>query len=307
MERNSKLISLYDSIIIFTWALFIIFFIVSGISNISRNVKVNNLEESINYTEYIMSNNTVKDRKRLDNPNDFNENCVINETNYYNEYNESDLVPVAMKFYDITGCQLYFVCVDLTGVDNVEYFSILDAENYAKSHVKELISDDYGVILYESPYLSIGRYNSISIDKMLLYGSKVSDVFDSWAREVSNDIVQNANGYKNFYKEGVSQVSYIPLEIARQLFPDSFQVREEDFSSKFSGGRTIVDINQALKEIDLCKSKSMTFRLIWVVSLIISILSTIFLFKKRNSLLEINELLKKEITTTDEILDKYKS
>lgn len=244
-------------------------------------------EDAIEHTKAIKPDSI--NSKKLNNPNSFNEDCAINEVDNYYRFDSNDLVSSAKKFYDVTGCQFYYVNLDLESVkDSIK--DNKDADEWAVSHIKDLISDDYAVIYYVSDLVEVhnsdnkdyGDVSNLYVSKNVMYGDKAKDLFIPEVRPIVNDIVENDLCYDKYYSSdlNVNEVSFIPLEIARQLFPNKFNKRVYKFEDILLDRDLLVDVDTATDFISHSKVKCTFMISLAVLSIFISISGTVFLCKK---------------------------
>lgn len=123
------------------------------------------------YTEY--------DRYPINNPNDFNRNCFIDETNS-DSYNVNECISAMEYFYEQTGIQSYFVIIDISEAD---ISSDEEAAQYMEERVKTLIEDPYAIIHFECNTKEIdGSY--YTTDDKWLFGNKTTTILNEDGRQI---------------------------------------------------------------------------------------------------------------------------
>lgn len=309
MDKYKKKIDLYDIVFVILWGLLLVYFLATVIYNVNRESYIAILNQAIEHTEMIRPEEL--DFKKIDNPNEFNEDFIINEIDNIYSRDSDSLASIAMKFYDITGCQLYYVNLGLEKAKK-EIKNDEDAEEWAKKHVKDLIDDDYAVIYYQSDIIEISDpeksdgLHYVQISDSITYGSKVSSLFNSKAKLIVNDILKNKRNYENYYDSSWDDTQYIPLEIARQLFPDSFSEREIIINDSSYSEYLLVDVKQADKLLKEYELRINIFRISWVVLFILNVIfSTILMKKKAYAVRMIEESSKYEYTQNEYIKNEY--
>ena len=66
---------------------------------------------------------------------------------------------------------------------------------------------------------------------------------------IVNEIIKHKWTYEEYYDTAWNDTQYIPLEIARQLFPNSFSERKIIVNNSHHGEYLLLDIEQADKLI----------------------------------------------------------
>ncbi|MEI3197852.1 MAG: hypothetical protein V8S56_03735 [Lachnospiraceae bacterium] len=243
--------------------------------------------------------------KKIKNPNEFNENFVIDEKDNMFSFDADTLVSTAIKFYDTTGCQLYYVNVDLEKAGK-EIKNDKDAEEWAEKYVKDLIDDDYAVIYYEADSVEISNPDNsdglkyVGVSDSITYGSKVSSLFNSKARIIVNEIIKHKWTYEEYYDTAWNDTQYIPLEIARQLFPNSFSERKIIVNNSHHGEYLLLDIEQADKLIKKYELRINIFRISWIVLFVLNMIFSIIITRKKANAVRMSEEFPKYEYTQDE-------
>ena len=236
-------------------------------------------------------------------------------------FDADTLVSTAIKFYDTTGCQLYYVNVDLEKAGK-EIKNDKDAEEWAEKYVKDLIDDDYAVIYYEADSVEISNPDNsdglkyVGVSDSITYGSKVSSLFNSKARIIVNEIIKHKWTYEEYYDTAWNDTQYIPLEIARQLFPNSFSERKIIVNNSHHGEYLLLDIEQADKLIKKYELRINIFRISWIVLFILNMIFSIIITRKKANAVRMSgksleyeytqdEYTKNEYTQSEYAQDEY--
>ena len=191
MDKYKKKKDSYNLVFAILWGLLFVYWFTTAIYNESMKSYITTLNKAIEYTDMIKPKEL--EFKKIKNPNEFNENFVIDEKDNMFSFDADTLVSTAIKFYDTTGCQLYYVNVDLEKAGK-EIKNDKDAEEWAEKYVKDLIDDDYAVIYYEADSVEISNPDNsdglkyVGVSDSITYGSKVSSLFNSKARIIVNEM-----------------------------------------------------------------------------------------------------------------------
>ena len=111
MDKYKKKKDSYNLVFAILWGLLFVYWFTTAIYNVSMKSYITTLNKAIEYTDMIKPKEL--EFKKIKNPNEFNENFVIDEKDNMFSFDADTLVSTAIKFYDTTGCQLYYVNVDL--------------------------------------------------------------------------------------------------------------------------------------------------------------------------------------------------
>ena len=111
MDKYKKKKDSYNLVFAILWGLLFVYWFTTAIYNVSMKSYITTLNKAIEYTDMIKPKEL--EFKKIKNPNEFNENFVIDEKDNMFSFDADTLVSTAIKFYDSTGCQLYYVNVDL--------------------------------------------------------------------------------------------------------------------------------------------------------------------------------------------------
>ena len=135
MDKYKKKKDSYNLVFAIIWGLLFVYWFTTAIYNESMKSYITTLNKAIEYTDMIKPKEL--EFKKIKNPNEFNENFVIDEKDNMFSFDADTLVSTAIKFYDTTGCQLYYVNVDLEKAGK-EIKNDKDAEEWAEKYVKDL-------------------------------------------------------------------------------------------------------------------------------------------------------------------------
>ena len=142
---------------------------------------------------YLKVEPPAKTYTRLDNPNEFNEDCYFDE-DY--SYNSDDFRAGALKLFELTGIQAYYHRFNIDEIDGLK--SDNDVTNYIKAEVEELYTDDpYALVVYESNAKEIPSdkgydgYEYIYSYNNTYFGKGLKSILDSDGRAVFNELWSN--------------------------------------------------------------------------------------------------------------------
>lgn len=142
---------------------------------------------------YLKVEPPAKNYTRLDNPNDFNEDCYVDEEY---SYNSDDFKAGALKLFELTGIQAYYHKFNIEEVDDLK--SDNDVTNYVKARVDELYTDDpYALVIYESNSKKIpsdegyNGYEYICSYSNTYYGKGLKSILDSDGRAIFSELWSN--------------------------------------------------------------------------------------------------------------------
>lgn len=303
MDKYKKKKDSYNLVFAILWGLLFVYWFTTAIYNVSMKSYITTLNKAIEYTDMIKPKEL--EFKKIKNPNEFNENFVIDEKDNMFSFDADTLVSTAIKFYDTTGCQLYYVNVDLEKAGK-EIKNDKDAEEWAEKYVKDLIDDDYAVIYYEADSVEISNPDNsdglkyVGVSDSITYGSKVSSLFNSKARIIVNEIIKHKWTYEEYYDTAWDDTQYIPLEIARQLFPDSFSERKIIVNNSHHSEYLLLDIEQANKLIKEYELRINIFRISWIVLFVLNMIFSIIITRKKANAVRMSEEFPKYEYTQDE-------
>ena len=274
MDKYKKKKDSYNLVFAILWGLLFVYWFTTAIYNVSMKSYITTLNKAIEYTDMIKPKEL--EFKKIKNPNEFNENFVIDEKDNMFSFDADTLVSTAIKFYDTTGCQLYYVNVD------------------------------YAVIYYEADSVEISNPDNsdglkyVGVSDSITYGSKVSSLFNSKARIIVNEIIKHKWTYEEYYDTAWNDTQYIPLEIARQLFPNSFSERKIIVNNSHHGEYLLLDIEQADKLIKKYELRINIFRISWIVLFVLNMIFSIIITRKKANAVRMSEEFPKYEYTQDE-------
>ena len=218
------------------------------------------------------------DFEKIDNPNSFNENCVL-EYSEYGLYNTDNKQNICLRFYEVTGFQLYFVDLDL---DNSDCTTIEEAKSYINSELNRLINDDYAVIYCSvSPKkISTGRsdddYTYLSISDTIHYGKISSDKFNSQYRFLLSDLSSNAFSISSFYDYIYDYGDVAILEFLYSIDPSSVSDLREPTENNDSNNYEVL-IGKYTREEKVFSFLNKTMGVLFFSVIIIASIYTIYL------------------------------
>lgn len=142
---------------------------------------------------YVKIEPPAKNYARLDNPNEFNEDCYVDE-DY--SYNSDDFRAGALKLFELAGIQAYYHKFNIEEVDDLK--SDNDVTNYVKARVDELYTDDpYALVIYESNSKEIpsdkgyNGYEYICSYNNTYFGKGLKSILDSDGRAIFSELWSN--------------------------------------------------------------------------------------------------------------------
>lgn len=108
---------------------------------------------------------------------DFNSDCYVDEVRY-NDESEADFSNWAMKLYEKTGVQAYYLKVNIDNMPDIK--TSWDARNYAIDRAKQLTANDNcAVVIYST---NRSNESSVYIRSQLYYVGDAEKFFDSALR-----------------------------------------------------------------------------------------------------------------------------
>lgn len=100
MDKYKKKKDSYNLVFAILWGLLFVYWFTTAIYNVSMKSYITTLNKAIEYTDMIKPKEL--EFKKIKNPNEFNENFVIDEKDNMFSFDADTLVSTAIKFYDTT-------------------------------------------------------------------------------------------------------------------------------------------------------------------------------------------------------------
>ena len=193
MSKHEKRNQLYTKAIILVWVGCIFFTMVFGFVALLKLGQAGNIEDAIIYTQNLnlSSSNAEGTRKPLNNPNDFVEDCIISTGDTHHIYDRVSVQSAALKFYEVTGCQMYYIHFDL---EDTDIMSEAEGEAYIKAEIPKYIDDEYSLIIYSSDGKHTGEIDKygyeeyVYVDSGIIYGKQTRELFNADTRTIVGDI-----------------------------------------------------------------------------------------------------------------------
>lgn len=137
---------------------------------------------------------STKQRTRIDNPNKFDAECVIDNTGF--TYYQNSVAAGVANFYEKTGIQVYYVYLDLTGE---EIKSVEDTRAWVDNYIADYIEHpEYAITIIQTvgaefDYDKDGYNDYYNLHDVFVYGDETLQLLDAEGIQILQEAFEISN------------------------------------------------------------------------------------------------------------------